>query len=124
MPPPTGAACPPLTGAACPFSGTTPKAFFSCSLPWFSNWEPLASLPRGADPTSQALPCAELYCASAVLTPKSPCSMKNVPSGLWLTLPLSMKHFLSVTRQAVLPAKQNRIVPHSFLQPVCLHAQN
>lgn len=36
--------------------------------------------------------------------------MKNVPSGPWLTLPLSWQHFLSTT-QAVAPAEQNLIVP-------------
>lgn len=34
------AALPPPTGTACPFSGTTPMAFFPCSLPQFSSWEP------------------------------------------------------------------------------------
>lgn len=36
--------------------------------------------------------------------------MKNVPSGPWLTLPLSWQHFLSTT-QAVAPAEQNFIFP-------------
>lgn len=114
----------PLTGAACPFSGTRPKAFFPVVFPSSQTGNPLPSPLRGADPISQSLPCAELYYASALLTPKRPRSMKNVPSGLWLTLPLLSLHFLSTTCQAVAPAKQNLIVSSSFLQPVCLHAQN
>lgn len=57
-----------------------------------------------------------------MLTPKSPHSMKNVPSGLCLTLPLSLvkERFLSATHQAVAPARQNLIVSSSFLQPICL----
>lgn len=90
---------PPLTGAACPFLGQLLR-LFSC-LPSFSNWEHSASSPlRGADPTSQALLCAELYYASAVLTLKIPHGVKNVPSGLRFTLLLSLKHFLSTTCQA------------------------
>lgn len=122
------AALPPLTGAACPFSGTTPKAFFPVVFPSSQTWTPPPPPPasplRDADPTCQALPCAELYYVSALLTPKSPRSVKNVPSGLWLTLPLSSKCFLSATHQAVARAKQNLIVSPSFLQPICLHPQN
>lgn len=100
------------------------KTFFPVVFPSSLTGKPLSPPLRGTDPTSQSLPCAELYYASAVLTPKSPHSMKNVPSGLCLTLPLLSKRFLSTTCQAVAPAKQNLIVSPSFLQPVCLRAQN
>lgn len=50
---------------------------------------------RGTDPPAKH--CPFLSFIMLVLTPERPHSMKNVPSGLWLTLPLSWKHFLSTT---------------------------
>lgn len=111
-------------GLLVPSQGQLLRLFFLLSYPVLKLGPPHPSPLRDADPTCQALPCAELYYVSALLTPKSPCSVKNVPSGLWLTLPLSSKCFLSATRQAVARAKQNFIVSPSFLQPICLHPQN
>lgn len=113
-----------LQGLLVPSQGQLLRLFFLLSSPVLRLGPPHPSPLRDADPTCQALPCAELYYVSALLTPKSPRSVKNVPSGLWLTLPLSSKCFLSATRQAVAGAKQNLIVSPSFLQPICLHPQN
>lgn len=59
----------------------------------------------------QALPFAEFYYAGAVLSPKRPHSTKNVPSGLWLTLPLSSKHFLSTTPKLLHQQSRTSLFP-------------
>lgn len=104
------AALPPLTETACPFSGTTPKAFFFPAVFPTSQTENPPGSPH-PEWHCQALPCAEFYYAGAVLTPKRPHSMKNVPSGLWLTLPLSSKHFLSTTLKLLHQQSRTSLFP-------------